>query len=158
MRKTHSDKIREAVSDLGLARPNEIMGWITKHYPNDEVNPESYRADIIGCSVNHSSQHHYPSMPKFLWFNSKTKQYRLATPEEMPPATKTQKKTIPTLEDEITYINGIPVVKLSVTGQVLVPLQVRKKMDFNPGDKLAFVINEKGILEVRKARITLEFK
>lgn len=158
MRKTHSGKIREAVTDLGLASPNEIMGWIEKHYPNDEINPSSYRADIIGCSVNHSSQHHYLSMPKFLWFNRDTKLYRLATPEEMSTVAKTPRKAIPTLEDEITYVNGIPVAKLSVTGQVLVPLKVREKMDFHPGDTLAFVINEKGILEVKKARITIEFK
>ena len=59
--KTHSEKIREAVSDLGETTPAEIMTWIKSHYPEDPVNPQSYRADIIGCSINHSSQHHYPS-------------------------------------------------------------------------------------------------
>ena len=60
MMKTHAEKIREAVTELGIASPREIMNWIRRHYPNDPVNPSSYRADVIGCSINHSSRHHYP--------------------------------------------------------------------------------------------------
>lgn len=77
MRKTNADKVREAVSDLGLSSPNEIMAWIKDHYSDDSVKASSYRAIIIGCSVNHSSSHHYPSLPKFLWFDEITKKYKL---------------------------------------------------------------------------------
>ena len=86
--KTHAEKIREAVIELGIASPNEIMDWIRERYPDDPVNSGSYRADIIGCSVNHSSSHHYPSLPKFLWFEEDTKRYRLARPEESPEKPK----------------------------------------------------------------------
>jgi len=154
--KTHSDKIREAVSDLREATPNEIMEWIKKHYPEETVNPQSYRADIIGSSVNHSSQHHYPSLQKFLFFNKDTKKYRMANPSE----SKTEKKEEQDLEendDATTYVDGVPIAKLSVTGQIVVPLRIRQKMGFNAGDTLAFVINEKGLLEIKKARLRLEF-
>lgn len=107
---THAEKIREAITDLGIASPNEIMAWIRKHYPDDVVNPRSYRADIIGCSINHSSSRHYPSLPKFLWFNENTKRYRLARPEEMP---QTRKSTWPgvkweTRNGKIHYLMETP--------------------------------------------------
>lgn len=156
MGKTHAERIREAVTDLGLSKPREIMNWIKRHYPNSKVNPQSYRADIIGCSVNHSSQHHYPNMPKFLWFEKDTKKYRLAKPEEMPEAPITRNSISSKSEKGVTFINGIPLSKLSVTGQVLIPSNIREKMGFETGDKLAFIINENGKLEIRKARIKLD--
>jgi AbrB family looped-hinge helix DNA binding protein len=155
MGKTHADKIREAVTDLGIASPNEIMEWIKKHYPNDSVNPRSYRADIIGCSQNHSSSHHYPDMPKFLWFEESTKKYRLTRPEEA--ATVGPLKEEAPSESMQLLLNGIPLSKMSVTGQIEIPAVIREKLGFKPGDLLAFVIN-KDILEIRRARIKVEIE
>ena len=159
MRKTHAKKIREAVTDLKIASPKEIMEWIKRHYPDDRINPNSYRADIMGCSVNHSSSHHYPSMPKFLWFEKETKRYRLAKSYELPEPQKDEKQVSTTtkVDNGSSYIDGIPVSKLSVTGQVIIPQKIREKMGFQTGDTLAFIINEKGILEVRKAKLRLDF-
>lgn len=154
MKKTHAEKIREAVTDLGLASPNEIMDWVKEHYPNDNVNPRSYRADIIGCSKNHSSQHHYPSMSKFLWFEENVKKYRLASPEESAKAISIKKKE-PFFDLTQGFIDGIAVAKISVTGQVAIPLVIREKLGFKPGDLLAFIINN-NVLEVRKAKVKVE--
>ena len=156
MKKTHAEKIREAVTDLGLAGPNEIMNWIKKHYPSDNVNPRSYRADIIGCSINHSSSHHYPSMPKFLWFDKETRRYRLAEPNEAAEMKPTEEEK-PFLETTQGLVNGIAVAKMSITGQVEIPTVIREKFGFKPGDLLAFVINN-DVLEVRKAKIKIEFE
>jgi len=159
MYKTHAIKIREAVTDLGIASPNEIMDWIRKHYPDDNVNPSSYRADIIGCSVNHSSSHHYPGMPQFLWFDKETKKYRLAEPDESTEVKPTEEKNnIPLLEATQGLVNGIAVAKMSVTGQVEIPTTIRKRFGFKPGDLLAFVVNNNNVLEVRKAKIKIELE
>jgi len=155
MGKTHAEKIREAVTDLGLASPNEIMDWIRKHYPNDTVNPRSYRADIIGCSVNHSSSHHYPGMRRFLWFNKDTKRYRLAKLEEAAKAKPIEKENQPFLETMQGLVDGVAIAKISVTGQVEIPVMIREKFGFRPGDLLAFIINNE-VLEVRKAKIKIE--
>jgi len=155
MSKTHSEKIREAITDLGLASPNEIMDWIRKHYPNDNVNPRSYRADIIGCSTNHSSQHHYPSMPKFLWFEKNTKKYRLADSEESAKAEPIEEKDQPSFDPTQGLIDGIAIAKISVTGQIAIPATIREKLGFEPGDLLAFIINN-NVLEVKKAKIKIE--
>ncbi|MEM3356616.1 MAG: AbrB/MazE/SpoVT family DNA-binding domain-containing protein [Candidatus Bathyarchaeia archaeon] len=155
MGKTHADKIREAVTDLGIASPNEIMEWIKKHYPNDNLNPRSYRADIIGCSQNHSSSHHYPNMPKFLWFEENTKKYRLARPEEA--ATLRSLKEEAPSESTQLLLNEIPLSKMSVTGQIEIPAVIREKLGFKPGDLFAFVIN-KDVLEIRRAKIKIEIE
>jgi hypothetical protein len=156
MGKTHADKIQEALTDLGEASPQEIMEWIKRHYPNDEVNPRSYRADIIGCSVNHTSAHHY-EMPRFLWFDKDSKTYRLAKAGEAYVEDSEKGKESRKASDESTYINGVPIAKLSVTGQVTVPMAILEKLCFKAGDTLAFFIKESGILEIRKARVKLEF-
>lgn len=75
--KTHADMIREAVEKLGSAKPNSIMDFIRRKYPDIDVKETSFRADITGCCVNHSSSHHFPGMPKFLFFDTKNKTYRL---------------------------------------------------------------------------------
>lgn len=157
MSKTHSEKIKEALIDLKTAKPKEIMDWINKHYPEDKVNPQSYRADIVGCSINHSSQHHYPSMPKFLWFDKESKEYRLAKTTELDSKIDFNSKKTQNLTEETEVVDGTPISKLSVTGQVIIPKSIRKKMGFNPGDTLGFIINDKGVLEVKKARLKLEF-
>ena len=155
MSKTHAEKIREAVTDLGLASPNEIMDWIRKHYPGDNVNPKSYRADIIGCSINHTSSHHYPSMPKFLWFEEESKKYRLASPGESAKPEPIEEKDQRFLDSTQGLVDGVAVAKISVTGQVEIPAVIREKLNFRSGDILAFIINN-NVLEVRKAKITIE--
>lgn len=80
--KTHAEMIREAVEKLGKAKPNSIMDFIRKYNPGLDVKETSFRADIIGCSVNHTSSHHYPSMPKFLFYDKEKGTYQLHNPEK----------------------------------------------------------------------------
>lgn len=75
--KTHAELIREAIEKLGEARPKEIMQFIRNQHPEIDVKESSFRADIIGCSVNHTSSHHYPGMPKFLFYEKQKGTYRL---------------------------------------------------------------------------------
>ena len=80
--KTHAEMIKEAVKELGSATPNSIMAFISKKYPEIDVKKTSFRADIIGCSVNHTSSHHYPSMPKFLFYEKEKRTYQLYNPKK----------------------------------------------------------------------------
>jgi len=75
--KTHAEMIREALETLGRAKPNEVMNYIRKNYPDIDVKPASFRADMMGCSVNHSSNKHYPGMPRFLYFHEEDKTYSI---------------------------------------------------------------------------------
>ena len=158
MVKTHAEKIREALTELGSARPPEIMEWIKRHYSDDPVNPRSYRADLIACSINHSSSHFFTSAPKFLWFETETKEYRLAGPEEAVKISSTKTDTEPREETDQMSLQGISVARLSVTGQVQIPEAIRKQLGLKAGDLLAFIINDKGILELRKAKMKIELE
>jgi len=146
MRKTHADKIREAVTELGLASPKEIMEWIKIHYPDDPVKPQSYRADIIGCSVNHSSSHHYPSMPKFLFYERRLRKYRLYNPEK-------DGKGYETLE---TLKEKIPYSKISGAGQLYLPSSIQRELKVKPGDIIVFQKNDKGEIVLKKGKLKIE--
>ena len=61
------------------------------------------------------------------------------------------------LETEQGVIDGIPIAKLSVTGQVKIPVMIREKMNFKPGDILAFIVKN-DVLEVKRARIKIEIE
>jgi AbrB family looped-hinge helix DNA binding protein len=146
---THSEKIKEVVTDLGLVSAKEIIDSIENRYPEEKDKKSSYRSDIIGSSLNHSSQHHYPHMEKFLWFDEETKKYRLAEPSEMKASEKIK-------THEYEEIDGIPVSRLGADGQIVIPLKTREQLELKPGDLLAFQVNEKKVLEIRKARVRLD--
>ncbi len=62
------DAIKEVVTELDrVASIKEIIDRIYDKYPDKPWKKSTIRAHIIGCSVNHSSSHHYPSLPKFLY-------------------------------------------------------------------------------------------
>jgi len=46
--------IREAVEEMGCAKPNSIMDFIRRKYPDIEVKETSFRADIIGCGISYA--------------------------------------------------------------------------------------------------------
>lgn len=100
--------VREAITELKEAKPKAIIEHIRKKYPNIRINESSFRADIIGCSVNHSSSYHYPGMPKFLFFEKARGTYRLYVPEsngEMIAFAATKSESRRTVEIKFTASN-----------------------------------------------------
>lgn len=80
--KTHVDMIREAIKKLKIAKPRDIMDFVRENYPEVEIKKHSFRADIIGCSVNHTSSHHYMGNLKFLFYKKEDGTYQLYDPEK----------------------------------------------------------------------------
>lgn len=154
--KTHHQKIKEAVISLNKeAKPKEIIDWIEdkypeKLYPDEKVIPETYRADIIGCSLNHPSSHHYPNMPKFLWFNEKTKEYRMATEDELENMEKQPSKG---QDIAVKYDSGMPIIEVSSNGRLIIPSVVMKEMGFSAGDSFGITKTEKGDLLLTKGKL-----
>jgi len=96
-------------------------------------------------------------MPKFLWFIEETKKYRLATKDETGiEYTITPEQRNETEKTEI--VDGVHVSKLSITGQIYMPLEIRKHLDLKPGDKIGFILNENDSVEIRKAKLRLSFE
>lgn len=164
MRKNHSELIREALTELGEATPRGIMDWIKNHYPGELVNESSYRSDCIGLASNHTSAHHYP-MPiedRFLLFNEQTKKYRLDPSKIEAEANSGMASSMgpaPQLaasESQADRIDGIPISKVGGAGQIIVPQEIRDKLDIKPNDTVAFIVTEQGTVEIKKARLKLE--
>lgn len=158
MGSTHRERVLEALTDLTLAKPAEIMDWIKTHYPEEDIKESSYRTDLIGFSVNHPSSHFY-SHAKFLWYDEESQMYRLATEEELEKANVKvdSVKKMRWVGDQMV-IDGVHVVKVSISGQILIPQPIREKIGIEPGNYIALTINDKGFLEVRKAQLKLELR
>lgn len=77
---TCADAVEEAVKHYGGVVSNrQIFDYIKRKYP-DDWKDGTIRAHIMGCSVNHSSSHHYKHFRKFL-FTTGRSQVRLYDPE-----------------------------------------------------------------------------
>lgn len=55
------------MGEIGVASSRQIISFINRTYPERPWKLSTIRAHIIGCSINHSSSHHYPGQPKFLF-------------------------------------------------------------------------------------------
>lgn|GEM_PF-1335331 len=153
---SHAEKIRQALTALGSARPKEIIAWIEKNFGDEEeVKPESFRGDLMGLAINHSSAHHYTGSNKILWFDQQEKTYRLATASEHEDYEK--KRSAAPKKEHIIRKNETFTSKLSTSGQIVIPVEIREEMQFRAGDLLAFKVNSQGILELRKARLKVEY-
>ena len=65
---TCAEAIREVLTEIGgVASTSQIISFIYRRYPDKPWKESTIRAHVIGCSVNHSSSHHYPNFPKFLF-------------------------------------------------------------------------------------------
>lgn len=82
-KKTHADMIKEAMEELGIAKSNSIIDFISTKYPELIINKNSFQADIIGCSINHSSSRHHPGLPKFLLHDKEKGTYQLCNPDKI---------------------------------------------------------------------------
>jgi hypothetical protein len=121
---THAERIREALKALGPAKPRDIVEWVRRHYPNEPVNENSYRADLMTNGCNHPSQHHFSGAEKFLWYDSMRKTYRIA--EDSERNIVLERKIRCSSPDKEPLIG-----KLSGSGQITIPLRIREEMGFN---------------------------
>ena len=79
---TCADALEEAVRfNGGEATSRKIYDYIYEHYPSKPWKDNTIRCHIMGCTVNHSSSHHYKHFRKFL-FNLGPGHVRLYDPEK----------------------------------------------------------------------------
>lgn len=67
MSTTCAEAIREVIRPKEIVSSQDLIERIYRKYPDRPWKVSTIRAHIMGCSVNHSSSHHYPSFPKFLF-------------------------------------------------------------------------------------------
>jgi len=65
---TCADALEEAVRHYGgEATSRQIFDYINENYPSKPWKDNTIQTHIIGCTVNHSSSHHYKYFRKFLY-------------------------------------------------------------------------------------------
>jgi len=79
---TCADALDEALRFYGgEATSRQVFDYIGKHYPDKPWKDNTIRCHIMGCTVNHSSSHHYRHFRKFL-YNLGPGHVRLYDPEK----------------------------------------------------------------------------
>lgn len=96
-----------------------------------------------------------PRAPKFPWFEEETKRYRLVDPEDAVKVDPVKNLIHTNIKGEQLLIDGIPISRLSITGQAHIPDKILDQLGLQAGDYLSFIINESGVLEVRKAQLKI---
>ena len=127
-----------------------MRDFIKKKYADENVNESTIGAQVIACSINHPSAHHYPNTQRFLFYLGNGR-YRMATPHERPSPqvviSSLGRANLDYGSPEEGYFTQIK------NGQVRVPQSVLAKMSLRDNDFVAFVEDNEGNVLLKKAKL-----
>ena len=79
---TCADAVEKAVNHYGgVVTSRQVFDYINKNYPTKPWKDNTIRCHLMGCTVNHSSSHHYRHFRKNL-FAVRPGQVRLYDPQK----------------------------------------------------------------------------
>lgn len=142
--------IEEAVDKLGEITAKDARDYIRKNYAEDNVNELTISAQVIACSVNHSSAHHYPDSHRFLFYLGNGR-YRRYDPKKdglweiTPDGAQKIIGEIKTKEAHFSQIDSSGVVRL--------PKEIQERLSVGDRDFVAFVIDRQGNVVLKKAEL-----
>ena len=142
--------IEEAVDKLGEITAKDARDYIRKNYAEDNVNELTISAQVIACSVNHSSAHHYPDSHRFLFYLGNGR-YRRYDPKkdglwEITP--DGAQKIIGEIKTKQAYFSQI-----DSSGVVRLPKEIQERLSVGDRDFVAFVIDRQGNVVLKKAEL-----
>jgi len=142
--------VKEAVEKIGEVTAKDVKEYIRKNYPKDNVNELTINAQVIACSVNHSSAHHYPDSQRFLFYLGNGR-YRLYDPNKdglwqiTPSGPQRAGEAIKSSKKHFTQVAS--------GGQVRLPKDILNKLSIKENDFVAFVEDKQGNIQLRKAEL-----
>lgn len=142
--------VKEAVQELGEVTAKDVRGYIKEHYPEDNVNELTISAQVIACSVNHTSAHHYPDTRRFLFYLGNGR-FRLHNPDKDGIWEVTSfgaRKVSEEAESGRGFFSQV-----SRGGQVTIPGRILEKLSIRNGDFVAFVEDKEGNTVLKKAEL-----
>jgi hypothetical protein len=144
--------VKEAVDKMGEITARDVKDYIRKNYAKDNVNELTINAQVIACSVNHSSAHHYPDSQRFLFYLGSGR-YRLYNPNkdgiwQMTPSG-------PQKVGEEAKSGGAYFCQITAGGQVHLPKDILDKLSVKESDFVAFVEDKEGNVHLRKAELRI---
>jgi AbrB family looped-hinge helix DNA binding protein len=142
--------VKEAVEKLGIVTAKDVKEYIRENYSQDNVNELTINAQVIACSVNHTSAHHYPDTKRFLFYLGNGR-YRMYDPDQdgiwkMTPSGA--RKVSEEIKSGEAYFSQI-----GSGGQVLLPNAIRQKLSIEENDFVAFAEDNEGNIILKKAEL-----
>ncbi len=144
--------VKETAEKMREISAKDVKEYIRQNYPNDNVNELTVNAQVIACSVNHPSAHHYPDSQRFLFYLGNGR-YRLYEPEKdgfWERGSRGTKKTSDGLKIGETHF-----CQLKEGGQIFLPKEIREKMEIDTNDFVAFSEDANGEIFIRKAELRI---
>lgn len=142
--------VKEAAEELDEFTAKDVREFIKRRYAEENVNELTIGAQVIACSMNHPSAHHYPDTQRFLLYLGNGR-YRMADsetrakfPASLRRSTSVNVEFASSKEGYFTQIRN---------GQVHIPKPVLEKMSLKENDFLAFVEDDKGNIILKKAEL-----
>jgi hypothetical protein len=144
--------VKEAVEKMGEVTAKDVKDYVRKNYAKDNVNELTINAQVIACSVNHSSAHHYPDAQRFLFYLGNGR-YRLYDPDkdgiwQMTPSGP-QKIGVETKSGEAYFS------QVTSGGQVHLPKDILNKLSIKENDFVAFVEDKEANIYLKKAELRI---
>lgn len=139
--------VKEAAEKMKEFTARDARESVKSRYPNDNVNELTIGAQVIACSVNHPSAHHYSDRERFLWYLGNGR-FRMASQEETASVVGSPGR-INTLE----AASGDGYFTQIKNGQIHIPIPILEKMSLKENDFLAFVEDDRGKILLKKAEL-----
>ncbi|KPV63256.1 MAG: hypothetical protein AOA66_0978 [Candidatus Bathyarchaeota archaeon BA2] len=142
--------VEEVVDKLGEITAKDARDYIRKNYAEDKVNESTISAQVIACSVNHPSAHHYPNSHRFLFYlgNGRYRRYDPKKDGLWEITSNSAQKIIREVKTEQAYFSQI-----DSNGQVRLPKEIQEKLSIGARDFVAFVTDEQGNIILKKAEL-----
>ncbi|MBI2184152.1 MAG: AbrB/MazE/SpoVT family DNA-binding domain-containing protein [Thaumarchaeota archaeon] len=148
--------VREAIGDLGDLTFRTATEYIDAHYPDDRVNRGTIQAQLVACSVNHPSAHHFNDPNRFLYYlgNGRYRQYNPGVDGEIQTPGWKILSAEPTETSKEAELE-IPYARVENGNRIALPSSIIQKLDLKPKDIIAFMEEDSKII-IRKARLKIE--
>jgi hypothetical protein len=142
--------IEEALDAMGEITAKHAREYIRKHYAEDKVNELTISAQVIACSVNHPSAHHYPDSHRFLFYlgNGRFRRYDPQKDGLWEITSNGAQKVIREVKANQAYFSQI-----DSNGQVHLPQEIQEKLAVDTRDFIAFVTDTQGNIILKKAEL-----
>lgn len=142
--------IEEAVDKMGEITAKSAKQYINENYVKDNVNELTIGAQVIACSVNHTSAHQYSDTHRFLFHlgNGRFRRYDAKNDgiwEITPEGARKVSEQMKTNEASFSQIDS--------RGQVQIPQEVRERLHLADRDFVAFITDSQGNILLKKAEL-----
>lgn len=142
--------IEEAVDKLDEITAKDAKDYIRKNYAEDNVNELTINAQVIACSVNHSSAHHYPNSHRFLFYlgNGRYRRYDQKKDGLWEITPDGAQKIIEGIKTGQAYFGQI-----DSSGRIRLPKEIQERLSVGTRDFVAFITDKQGNVVLKKAEL-----